>query len=279
MIIVEVTHLTHRFRFAANPVLTEVGFVAKTGESIAIVGRNGAGKTTLLDLLVGKQRARSGTITVFGCSPFLISEELNQKLAYYSGDQDLYRFLTPRQLGRFLREFYSHWEHESYEAMLGDLAVPVDSRLGQLSTGERAKTLQAAAIAARPGLLVLDEPFEGIDSRSRTILYRLLREQTERGATLFFSAHRQEDVERTATRVIALHDGAVALDSPLGGLATRYRLRRGNDGGTQVFEVASMQPETLRFASTEECPVEEDALSVQHLIAAIGGGKRKKSDE
>jgi len=281
MIIVEVVHLTHRFRSTAKPVLGDVGFAAGSGESIAVIGRNGAGKSTLLDLLVGKQRPRGGTVRVFGQSPVFASRELSEKLVYYSGDQEVYRFITPRQLGRFLGEFYARWEHGSYETILADLAVPVNSRLGQLSSGERAKTLMAAAIAAQPQLMIMDEPFEGIDTRSRTILYRLFKAQMERGTTLLFSAHRHEDVEQTATRVLALYDGAIALDSPLGDLPTRYRVRRRNDGGTQVFETAPMHPEMagrLRFTSAEESPAEETALSVQHLITAVGG-KRKKSDE
>ena len=281
-VVVEVVRLTHCFRFAAKPVLHDVGFVAGSGESIAVIGRNGAGKSTLLDLLVGKQRPRGGSITVFGLPPVLASPKLGHKLVYYSGDQEIYRFITPRQLGRFLGKFYSHWESWSYERMLGDLAVPVDSKLGQLSSGERAKTLLAAAIAARPSLMIMDEPFEGIDSRSRTLLYRLFKEQAKRGATLLFSAHRHEDVEQTATRVLALHDGMIAVDSSLADLSTRYRLRRGNDGGTLVYKITSMEPEMteeLLLSSLEECPVEEAALSVQQLIAAIGGGRRKESDE
>ncbi len=200
--------------YGDGPVLQPLDLVVESGESIALIGHNGSGKTTLLRMITGLLDVTSGSISVFGHAPG--SLEARRHVSYLSDTPVFYDDL-------------SVWEHLDYTARLhGVIEWEQDAAdlLGQLGIYERADDLpsrfsrglkQKAAIALaliRPfDILLVDEPFVGLDATGRDALLVLLDTASQRGATLLVATHEPSFLERVP-RVVALRNGALMFDGP-----------------------------------------------------------------
>lgn len=200
--------------YGDGPVLLPLDLDVEPGERIALIGHNGSGKTTLLRMITGLLDVTSGSISVFGHAPG--SLEARRHVSYLSDTPVFYDDL-------------SVWEHLDYTARLhGVVEWEQDAAdlLGQLGIYERADDLpsrfsrglkQKAAIALallRPfDVLLVDEPFVGLDATGRDALLALLDTAGERGATLLVATHEPSFLERVP-RVVALRNGALMFDGP-----------------------------------------------------------------
>ncbi|MFM8946597.1 MAG: ABC transporter ATP-binding protein [Actinomycetota bacterium] len=200
--------------YGDGPVLLPLDLDVEPGERIALIGHNGSGKTTLLRMITGLLDVTSGSISVFGHEPG--SLEARRHVSYLSDTPVFYDDL-------------SVWEHLDYTARLhGVVEWEQDAAdlLGQLGIYERADDLptrfsrglkQKAAIALaliRPfDVLLVDEPFVGLDATGRDALLALLDTAGERGATLLVATHEPSFLERVP-RVVALRNGARMFDGP-----------------------------------------------------------------
>lgn len=198
--------------YGDGPVLLPLDLDVEPGERIALIGHNGSGKTTLLRMITGLLDVSSGSISVFGHAPG--SLEARRHVSYLSDTPVFYDDL-------------SVWEHLDYTARLhGVVEWEQDAAdvLGQLGIYERADDLpsrfsrglkQKAAIALaliRPfDVLLVDEPFVGLDATGRDALLALLDSAGERGATLLVATHEPSFLERVP-RVVALRNGALMFD-------------------------------------------------------------------
>lgn len=200
--------------YGDGPVLLPLDLDVAPGEKIALIGHNGSGKTTLLRMIAGLLDVSSGSISVFGHAPGSI--EARRHVSYLSDTPVFYDDL-------------SVWEHLDYTARLHGVAEweqDAADLLGQLGIYERADDLpsrfsrglkQKAAIALaliRPfDVLLVDEPFVGLDATGRDALLAMLDVAGERGATLLVATHEPSFLERVP-RVIALRNGALVFDGP-----------------------------------------------------------------
>lgn len=198
--------------YGDGPVLQPLDLAVQAGERIALIGHNGSGKTTLLRMITGLLDVTSGSIAVFGHAPG--SLEARRHVSYLSDTPVFYDDL-------------SVWEHLDYTARLHgviDWEQEAADLLGQLGIYERADDLpsrfsrglkQKAAIALaliRPfDVLLVDEPFVGLDATGRDALLVLLDTAGERGATLLVATHEPSFLERVP-RVVALRNGALMFD-------------------------------------------------------------------
>lgn len=186
----------------------------EAGERVAIIGHNGSGKTTLLRIAAGLLDHTSGRLDVFGHSPN--DMETRRRLSYLSDTPVFYEDL-------------SLWEHLEYTARLHGVADWVDraadlvSRLGldargddlptRFSRGLKQKAALALAVVRPFDLLLVDEPFVGLDATGKEVLLSLLDEASVRGATIVVATHEPSFLDRV-TRVIALRNGELVHDGP-----------------------------------------------------------------
>jgi ABC-type multidrug transport system ATPase subunit len=207
---------THRLTkdYGDGPVLAPLDLHVESGERIALIGHNGSGKTTLLRMITGLLDITSGTISIFGHEPGSI--QARRHVSYLSDTPVFYDDL-------------SVWEHLEYTARMHGVADWEQSAadlLGQLGIYERADDLpsrfsrglkQKAAIAValvRPfDILLVDEPFVGLDATGREGLLGLLDDAAGRGATLLVATHEPSFLSRVP-RVIALRNGTLMFDGP-----------------------------------------------------------------
>ncbi len=195
-----------------------VDLVVRPGERLAILGPNGAGKTTLFDLLSGRLRARAGRVTLDGedVTKLPLHRRARLGLGYVAQEPTAFANLSVRDnLRAALCSPAARAGGPGLEDVLGSwgLADIADRRAGVLSGGERRRVEIARALLTNPSLLLLDEPFAGLDPAGRRHLAEGLSALPARVA-LLITDHAADDVLASADRVSLLIDGAVAFDGP-----------------------------------------------------------------
>jgi ABC-2 type transport system ATP-binding protein len=211
-------------RFGRVTALDGLSLSVGEGQIYGFLGRNGAGKTTTLRILMGVLKARSGVVELLGERVRHVTVRLKRRIGYVSQEQHFYPWMTPRQLGRFVRGFYPTWDEDEFVRLLAALDVPPDRRSAELSGGTRTKLGLALALAPRPPLLLLDEPTSGLDPVARHEFNSIVSEMAKaRGTTVFFSSHLVDEVEDIATHVGIIEKGRLAVEGEVGALLASVR--------------------------------------------------------
>jgi len=180
------------------------------------LGRNGAGKSTAIRILMGITRADAGSVKLFGETLVHDLIGLRQRIGYVAQDQNMYPWMTPRTLARFVSGFYPRWDMHRYERLNADFDLPPKRRIGTFSGGMKAKLALSMALSTQPELLILDEPTAGMDPVARREFLDLVREQTYRdGTTTFFSTHLIDEIEAIASRIGIVESGRTLYQGAL----------------------------------------------------------------
>ena len=189
---------------------------AGTGSLQVILGPNGAGKTTLLRILAGLTRPTSGQVLVLGHS-LRNTPRLRREIGLLSHQSLLYDDLTPRENLTFIARLYG-LKAPDQSAMAALDAVGLAQRsadpVRRLSRGMVQRVAIARALLHRPRILLLDEPFTGLDPRAADRLVRLLEEQLAAGTAVVVVAHSLYDIWPVATRISVLVRGQWVIDEP-----------------------------------------------------------------
>lgn len=197
-------------RFGAREVLADVSLALPAGTITVLLGENGAGKSTLLKLALGVLRPCAGRIEVCGRDPRKAATR--RSIGFVPDRPDCYAWMTPRELFRFLAPQYPTWSPRRLSEAVERLGVPMETRFADLSRGEGAKSMLAAALAQAPALLLLDEPFAGLDPLARDELLRAFLECCAPDETTALIATHDLDVAaRVADRVALLADGRIEV--------------------------------------------------------------------
>ena len=189
------------------------------------LGRNGAGKSTTIKMLLGLIKPSAGNGTVLGRRIDDLNEslELRRRVAYVSEDKRLYGYMTVSEMIRFTSGFYPDWRSDTAKLLLRKYELPPDRKVKSLSKGMRTKLALLLALSRQPALLILDEPSEGLDPVGVEQLLESLVTQCGEGATVFFSSHQIEEVERIADQVCILDQGRLLIDVSLDDFRESYR--------------------------------------------------------
>lgn len=194
------------------------------GRACAFLGRNGAGKTTTIKMLAGLIRPTSGQSFLFGRDSQSLRPEDWQKTGYVSENQELYEWMTGRELIDFTAALYPSWDCDFERELIGKLELPLNRRISRCSRGEKVKLALLLAMAFRPRLLILDEPFAGLDPLTRSDFLDSVLEITRQNEwSIFFSAHDIDDVEKLADDVVIIDEGRLQIAESLESLQNRFR--------------------------------------------------------
>ncbi len=214
----ELRHVTKRY--PATTAVKDVSFIARRGEVTGYLGPNGSGKSTTLKMITGLLQPTEGEILLDGERVDRDPIAYRQRLGYVPEEPQLYPHLTGAEylemVGQ-LRGLNAAVLAEKIDGFLrllslhGDRYVPISS----YSKGMRQKVLLAAALLHNPDLVLLDEPFSGLDVSSALVLREIIGELARRGKVVIFSSHELETVERVSARVIILHKGRVVADDSI----------------------------------------------------------------
>jgi ABC-2 type transport system ATP-binding protein len=193
------TYDLHR-RFGRTDALNGVNLGLEEGSVFGLVGPNGAGKTTLVKTLMNIIEPTRGRASVLGTSSRRLGPAEFQQIGYVSESQDLPDWMTVGYLMDYLKPFYPRWDDARARELLTQFELPLNRKLKHLSRGMRMKAALASSLAYRPRLLVLDEPFSGLDPLVREEFVQGLVEAAEE-TTMLISSHDLAEIESFATHV------------------------------------------------------------------------------
>lgn len=208
--------------FGKTSALSGLSLDVPKGSIYALVGANGAGKTTVIKILMNILRATSGSATVLGRPSGEIGGKDFTSIGYVSENQELPEWMTIGYLFNYLRPFYPHWDSGLEQQLIQQLDLPLDRKLKHLSRGQRMKAALASILAYRPSLIVLDEPFTGLDPLVRDELIESLLDRAPE-TTIFLSSHDLAEIESFASHVGYLERGKMLFSEEMSSLADRFR--------------------------------------------------------
>ncbi len=197
--------------------LDDLSFEVEEGEVFGFLGPNGAGKSTTINVLLDFVRPTAGRVEVLGLDAQTYSREIRSRTGVLPEGYRTYERLTARQHLEFAMD--SKGVDDDPERLLErvDLADAIDKKAGGYSKGMAQRLMLAMALVGEPELLILDEPSTGLDPNGAREMREIVRQERERGATIFFSSHIMEQVEAVCDRVGILREGEmVAVDSVAG---------------------------------------------------------------
>jgi len=207
-------------RYSSIPAVEGVSFTARAGEVTGYLGANGSGKSTTMKMITGLIDTTSGHI-FFNGKP--IHDDLiafKRRMGYVPEEPYLYNHLSAVEYLTMVAQLRELPPKESSERIDGMLRIfgLFDDRHASISgysKGMRQKVLITAALLHNPELVLLDEPFSGLDVGSALVLRSLIQELAARGKVVLFSSHELDTVERVSSRIVILHHGKLVADDSI----------------------------------------------------------------
>jgi len=220
--------------FGGRRVLSDVSFTTGAGEVLGLIGPNGAGKTTVFECLAGLLPSEAGKVAYQGHE---LSPDRRKEAMFYLPDGILpWAQQTVKWVLTFFEKLYARTP-ETLAALTAPLRLEEvsRSRVATLSKGERKRVLLALGLLTPHQLLLLDEPFDGLDLRQTRDVISLLRSESATGRTLFVSIHQLVDAERVCDRLVLLNAGKRVAEGTLSELRAQANLQ---DGGLEEIFLA-----------------------------------------
>jgi ABC-2 type transport system ATP-binding protein len=221
---IELTNITKTF--SGHTAVDDVSLTVPKGTIYGFLGPNGSGKTTTIRMIMNILLPDKGEISVLGQKT---SQSARQKVSYLPEERGLYKKM---EVGRLLHYFgalqgmTSAQVKEASERWLSRLELEkwVDKKTEALSKGMGQKIQFIASVIADPELLILDEPFSGLDPVNAEVLQEAILEQKKRGTTIVFSTHDMSKAERLCDRIFMIFQGKKVLDGSLDEIQNAYGL-------------------------------------------------------
>ena len=208
-----IDHLDKHYKGTERGV-TDISIHVEPGDIYAFIGHNGAGKTTLLKSITGIHEFDRGSVRIDGIDLQEDPEEVKRRIAYIPDNPDIYEFLTGIQYLQLIADVFGVPAAER-EAKVADYAerFEITGSLGDLvssySHGMKQKLVLISALLHSPKLLIMDEPFVGLDPKAAFVLKELMKELTAGGCAIFFSTHVLEVAEKLCNKVAIIKDGRI----------------------------------------------------------------------
>ena len=227
----QIQHLTKSY--GGKKAVDDLSLHIRPGEICGFIGHNGAGKTTTLRSVVGILQFDAGEITIGGKSIKIDPLACKRELAYIPDNPDLYEFMTGIRYLQFIADIFAVPAQERQERirelagrfeLTDDLAQPIAA----YSHGMKQKLAIIAAWLHHPRLIVMDEPFVGLDPKASHLLKGMMRELCDQGGAIFFSTHVLEVAEKLCDKVAIIKEGRLIRSGSMEEV-------KGDDSLEQVF--------------------------------------------
>ncbi len=230
-------------KFWRNEAVRGIDLAVPEGSIYAFLGPNGAGKTTTIKMLMNLLRPTRGSAEILGVPSTKLRARHFESIGYVSEEQEMPEWMTVQGLLTYLEPFYPTWDDTLCSQLLKRFELPLDRKLKHLSKGMKMKARLISSIVYRPKLLVMDEPFSGLDPLVRDQLIEgILELEDQDGWTILISSHDLSEVENLCSHVGFLADGRLHVSESLEGLQERFR---------EVEVVFEEPPGKLPFLSSD----------------------------
>lgn len=240
--VLTLTDVTKRFgQFVA---VDRLSLVVPSGQIMGFLGPNGAGKTTTIRMIMSITYPDSGTIAVLGHPRAL---EVKDRIGYLPEERGLYRKMTVEQTLRYFGKLKG-MESTKLNGRIGELLENVGlaswrkKTVESLSKGMQQKLQFVTTVLHDPELVVLDEPFSGLDPLNRDMLENLMIDLKRRGKTVLFSTHQMEQAERLCDRLVLINRGRVLISGTIDEIRSQFASRKLELSGDGDFSTLSNLP-------------------------------------
>ena len=267
--------------FGSREILSGVDFSVYRGEIFGLIGPSGVGKTTLIKILTGQLAPSKGDAIMFGRSVWELDDAFYASLGIVLDSLGLFERLTCYQNLSVFADIYGTEKKRIAEVLSSvGLSDCGKAKAYQLSKGMRQRLALARAVLHRPRLLFLDEPTSGLDPVNAEAIHRLIRQERERGATVFLTTHKMEEAMALCDRLGILKDGSLAENDTPSRICQKYNLENRivvtlKSGETCSFPNAPSSAEEigrlLRENQMERIHSTEPDLETVFLQIAKGG--------
>ncbi len=208
MLIIENLTKTYGEKKAVDNLSLHIG----KGEIYGFIGHNGAGKTTTIKACVGILNFDSGKITIDGINVAENSLESKKRIAYIPDNPDVYEFMSGVQYLNFISDIFEvpldkREEKIKKYAEIFELTEDLANSVRSYSHGMRQKLAVIAALIHEPKLIIMDEPFVGLDPKAAFLLKQIMREHCQNGGSIFFSTHVLEVAEKLCDKIAIIKEG------------------------------------------------------------------------
>jgi ABC-2 type transport system ATP-binding protein len=261
-------------RFGKTEAVKDMTLQVPQGSVFAFLGPNGAGKTTTIKTFMNILEPSAGSATVLGVDSRRLGPAQLSRIGYVSENQELPEWMRVGQFLEFCKPLYPSWDDEFCGKLLQQFNLSVDQKIKSMSRGMKVKAALLSSLAYRPQLLVLDEPFSGLDPLVRDEFIRGVLELTEQeNWTVFVSSHDIDEVERLADWVGILNQGRLELAEAILSLQARFRkmevvVRDGTDvpkGLPESWLTTEKAAHTIRFVESRYRENETEAKITAHF--------------
>ncbi len=212
--IIEIKNLSKIYN--GVPAVDDVSLTINKGDVVGFVGLNGAGKSTTINMLLGFLHPTIGEVKLFGETLSLPNAaKSHQKIGFATGDMALFDGMTGHKYLEFVARAYkistktTHFNH-----LVAKFEPQLNKKLSTLSRGNKQKIALIAAFMAKPELVILDEPSSGLDPLMQQHFLDLVREESEKGTTIFMSSHYLNEVIDVCSRILLIKNGKLVKDIP-----------------------------------------------------------------
>lgn len=229
MNIIETKKLTKSYGSARG--ITDVDLVVKEGEIFGFIGPNGAGKSTAIRLLLGLIHPSSGSATIFDKDITKFGPEIREDIGYLPSEIFYYDNMRVIDLLRYSGSFYKKDAsviEKRIKQLANDLDLTLSKKIDDLSYGNKKKVGIIQGLIHEPKLIILDEPTGGLDPLMQQKFFDLLKQENKKGATILFSSHNLNEVQKMCDRVAIIKEGKIIrtekISDLFGGTYKRFHL-------------------------------------------------------
>jgi len=205
--IIEVNNLTKYYGKARG--IVDVSFNVEEGEIFGFIGPNGSGKSTTIRLLLSLIYPSGGAAKIFGKDCIEYGSEIRQEIGYLPSEVFYYEGMKVLDLLKYSASFYTKECTERLYELAEIMELDLKRRIDDLSYGNKKKVGIVQGLLHQPKVLLLDEPTSGLDPLMQRKFFTLIREESEKGATVFFSSHILGEVQRLCNRVAIIKEGRI----------------------------------------------------------------------
>jgi ABC-2 type transport system ATP-binding protein len=220
--VIKVGNLT--YKYGSTVALRDMSFTVPAGAIYALLGPNGSGKTTLLQILMGLRRAQTGRASVLGRDVGTLRAADRESIGYIAEGQSLPRWMKLRELESYLAPLYPKWDASLASTLRARFGLDPEKKIKALSRGDYMKVALLCALAPRPQLLLMDEPFTGMDVMVKDELVQgLLETAGSEEWTIVICSHDLAELEMLADWVGFISAGEMLVSEPMDDLRARFQ--------------------------------------------------------
>ena len=202
------------FSYGKHKVLGNVSMKLEKGKIYGLLGENGVGKSTLLKILSGLLKPEAGECTVFGEVPYSRNPSFLQDV-YYLPEDFMGENVVVEKYALQVGEFYSNFSPDKFRRILGEFGVDGKAKFNKLSLGQQKKAIISLALSLGTGVLLMDEPSNGLDIPSKALLRRLIAENASDEQLIIISTHQVKDLENLIDPIIIMDKESVVMNASI----------------------------------------------------------------